>query len=126
MARPVRQFVKYHIVEMICALECFKGWHRNEIVARDKVGFPVALANVSASGAQEIVGKSVTRVRIAKAWINQVLIVHTEKVIVGGKRVTARRPGRSTVRHAVIPARGRQPTRRLYGQASQTATCLVV
>jgi len=67
MARPMRQLVERHIVEVIRALEPGECRHRDKISARHIVGFAVALADVGASFAQECVGKLIARVGIADA-----------------------------------------------------------
>ena len=71
MARPMRQFVKCHVVEVIRALEPGECRHRDKISARHIVGLTVALADVGASFAQECVGKLIARVGIANAhWFS--------------------------------------------------------
>src|ERR1700722_1950213 len=70
MARPMRQFVERHVVEVIRALEPGESWHRDEIAARHVESFTASLAYVRAGGSQEVIGKLVPRVRIANAhWL---------------------------------------------------------
>src|SRR5262249_24878920 len=65
---PVCQLVEGNVVEMVGALERAECRQRDEVVARHVVGFTMALANVSTCAAQKLVGETIARVGIARAY----------------------------------------------------------